>query len=88
MDRYNQSDTRVFEGLIQPDETERLLNGARPSHRTLDWEKQYASAIAAFHGNGFLVLVDDRQITELDEAVDLRPQTQVTFLKLVPLIGG
>jgi hypothetical protein len=88
VDRFNHSDSRVFQGLIQPQETERILNGERPSHRFLDWEKQYASAIGAFRGNGFLVLVDDRQITELDETIRLQPQTKVTFLKLVPLIGG
>lgn len=88
VDRYNHSDTGVFQGLIQPGETERILNGARPSHRLLDWEKQYATAIGAFQGNGFLVLVDDRQITELDEPIHLQPQTKITFLKLVPLIGG
>ena len=35
-----------------------------------------------------MVLVDDRQITELDETIHLTEQTKVTFLKLVPLIGG
>jgi hypothetical protein len=88
VDRFNHSDSTVFRGLIQPEETERILNGARPSHRFVDWEKQYANAITAFQANGFLVLVDDRQVTELDDTVHLEPQTKVTFLKLVPLIGG
>ena len=87
VDRFNRSDSKVFEGLIQPEETERILNGT-PRPRHVDWEKQYAGAIAAFQANGFLVLVDDRQITELDETVHLEPRTKVTFLKLVPLIGG
>jgi hypothetical protein len=54
----------------------------------LDWQKQFAKAIASFNGNGFLVFIDDRQINDLDEAIHLTPETQVTFLKLVPLIGG
>jgi hypothetical protein len=88
VDRFNRSESEVFQGLVQPEETERVLNGVRPTHRFLDWEKQYAIAISAFESNGFLVLVDDQQITELDEAVHLQPQTKVSFLKLVPLIGG
>jgi hypothetical protein len=88
VDRYNHSDAKTFRGLIQPEATERILNGERPLERLLDWEKQYAHATAAFQTNGFLVMVDDRQIMELDEPVILEPQSKVTFLKLVPLIGG
>jgi hypothetical protein len=88
VDRFNQSESEVFRGLVQPEETERLLNGVRPSHRFLDLEKQLKTAIAAFQSNGFLVMVNDCQVTELDEVIELQPETQVTFLKLVPLIGG
>ncbi|WP_329022428.1 hypothetical protein [Streptomyces sp. NBC_00690] len=45
-------------------------------------------AIKAFGRNGFLVLVGERQISELDEVVCLAKTTEVTFLKLVPLVGG
>ena len=34
------------------------------------------------------MLVDDRQVDELDEEIEIRPDTTVTFLKLVPLLGG
>jgi hypothetical protein len=87
VERFNESDTEVFRGLIQPEETERILNGVR-ERPVLDWRKQYARAITAFEGNGFLVLVDDRQITGLDETIRLTAHTKVAFLKLVPLIGG
>lgn len=87
VERFNHSDFEVFRGLIQPEETERILNGMR-QRPFLDWRKQYAKAITAFRGNGFLVLVDDRQVTDLDETLHLTGQTKVAFLKLVPLIGG
>jgi len=87
VERFNRSDIEVFRGLIQPEETERILNGVR-ERPVLDWQKQYARALAAFQGNGFLVFVDDRQITDLDETVHLTAQTKVAFLKLVPLMGG
>ncbi|MFJ3907247.1 hypothetical protein EDE04_2730 [Streptomyces sp. 2132.2] len=53
-----------------------------------DAEQQAELALAAFRRGGFLVLVGDRQVTELDEVVDLPPGTEVTFLKLVALVGG
>jgi hypothetical protein len=42
----------------------------------------------AFYTNGFILLVDDRQVDELEEEIEIRPHTTVTFLKLVPLVGG
>ena len=85
--RFNAMEREEFRGLIQPEESERILNGAR--ERPLpDWEKQFAKAITAFRGNGFLVLIDGCQITDLDETIRLTAQTQITFLKLVPLVGG
>jgi hypothetical protein len=87
VERFNRSEVEVFRGLVQPDETERILNGVR-ERPVLDWEKQFAKAIAAFQGNGFLILVDDRQIVDLDESIQIHAQTKVAFLRLVPLIGG
>jgi hypothetical protein len=84
---FNETGSEVFRGLVQPDESERMLNGVR-ARPVLDWEKQFAKAIAAFKGNGFVVLLDERQITDLDETLHLTPQSQLTFLKLVPLMGG
>ena len=85
--RFNETGAEVFRGLVQPDESERILNGVR-ERPVLDWEKQFAKAIVAFKGNGFVVLLDERQITDLDETLHLTPQSQLTFLKLVPLMGG
>ncbi|MFE3583293.1 hypothetical protein [Streptomyces vinaceus] len=53
-----------------------------------DAEQQAELALTAFRRGGFLVLVGDRQVTELDEVLDLPPGTEVTFLRLVALAGG
>jgi hypothetical protein len=87
VERFNRSDIPVFRGLVEPRETERILNGVR-ERPVLDWEKQFDKALTSFQGNGFLVFVDDRQITDLDQSLQLTAQTKVAFLKLVPLIGG
>lgn len=86
---YNTRQPEVFRGLVQPTDTERTLNGYKlRKPRQINWEKQFDKAIAAFLGNGFLILVDDEQVTELDEEITIAPETAVTFLKLVPLVGG
>jgi hypothetical protein len=86
---YNALLPSRFRGLVQPEQTERTLKGERLAPpRKLDWERQFDRALKAFRGNGFLVLVDDRQVDDLDSEVTLRPESQVTFLRLVPLVGG
>lgn len=81
--------------LVQPSELEEQLNGPRDAapgrqarRREVDWKKQYEIACDAFDRGGFLVLVDDEQKTELDDEIVIKPGTEVTFLKLMPLVGG
>jgi hypothetical protein len=89
VERYNESLPEIYQGLVQPEETERILNGYRmQTRRRLDWEAQFRQACYSFRSNGFLVLVDDRQVTELDEPFDLHDESCVSFVKLVPLVGG
>lgn len=56
--------------------------------RTVDPEQAFEQALRAFEGNGVLVLVGERQVQTLDERVTVRPGDAVTFLRLVPLVGG
>ncbi|MET9298799.1 MULTISPECIES: hypothetical protein [Micromonospora] len=53
-----------------------------------DPEERSRTTLDAFGRNAFVVLVDDRQVTALDEKVRLHAGSRVTFLKLVPLVGG
>lgn len=86
---YNAQGVDVFYGLVQPTDAERALNGYRlRAPRRLDWEAQYAKAVEAFERRGYIMLVNDQQVTDLDAIVDLRAGAEVTFLKLVPLVGG
>jgi len=89
VDEFNREQSDVFSGLIQPTDAERVLNGYRlKSRRQLNWEHQYAKALEAFEKNGFFVIVDGRQVEDLDEVIPLRESSEVHFLKLVPLVGG
>lgn len=78
-----------FFGLVQPTDTERELNGYRMANpRRVDPDKQTDAALAGFERGKILLLVDDRQVDELDAVVTLHQGSTVTFLKLVPLVGG
>ena len=80
--------------LVPPAPEERDLGFDRPARekerraRRLDWHRQAEVALEAFERNGFLLLVDDRQVESLTEEIRIRAETQVVFLKLVPLMGG
>lgn len=86
---FNTSQPAVFRMLVQPSHAERTLNGFKfQKPRFVDPVEQYEKAIEAFEGNGFIVLVDDYQVQNLEDEIALHPETSVTFLKLVPLVGG
>ena len=89
VEAFNRAPPEVFHGLVQPTDTERVLNGYRLREpRLLDAREQVASAERAFERNGFLMLVGERQVEELDEEIVITPGLSVTFLRLVPLVGG
>ncbi|MFG6096162.1 hypothetical protein D0962_15615 [Leptolyngbyaceae cyanobacterium CCMR0082] len=86
---FNAKQPDVFTGLVQPTETEQTLNGYKlRKPRKINWEAQFEKAITAFQSNGFIILVDDEQVTELEDEITIAPETSVTFMKLVPLVGG
>ncbi|WP_067181696.1 hypothetical protein [Microtetraspora niveoalba] len=87
--RHNAAPSHHFRGLVEPADAEAELNGYRMrTPRKLDWEKQADAAEAAFARNGFLLLIGDRQILDLDTEIDLIADPVVSFVKLVPLVGG
>jgi hypothetical protein len=86
---YNARHPAVFRSLVQSAGAELTPNGyTLRESRHVDAEAQYLLALKAFGGNGFVVLVGDRQVEDLHAEVDLPAGAEVTFLKLVPLVGG
>ncbi|WP_324679168.1 hypothetical protein [Hymenobacter sp. GOD-10R] len=86
---YNQRQSDTFHGLVQPTDSERVLNGYRVrSAKQIDAEQQVYRALEAFEQNGFFVLVNDRQVESLDEEVWLGTGATASFVKLTPLVGG
>jgi len=86
---YNQREPEYFRGLVEPSAAERILNGYKlKAKRKIDWEDQFKRAVEAFDRNGFFVLVGEHQAESLDEQFDVAVDTEVSFVKLVPLVGG
>ncbi len=54
----------------------------------VDWRAEFEVALRAFESNGFFLIVGDEQVTELEHQLVVGPDTRVTFLRLVPLVGG
>ena len=86
---FNNKESELYNGLVQPTDTERTLNGFKfRTRRNLDWQEQFDKAVEGFQRNAFILLVDDLQVDDLDQVIAISPETQVTFVKLVPLVGG
>jgi len=83
----------TFRGLVQPTDAEKVLNGDRTEYRLkkrrdIDWKQQFEKALEAFDHNGFFLIVDDKQAESLDQEVVIGRDTQVSFVRLLPLVGG
>jgi hypothetical protein len=92
-DFNSKTNERVFRGLVQPTDAERVLNGARPEyrlkqHRQIEWKPQFEKALEAFNRNGFFILVNDKQAESLDQEFEVGAGSQISFVKLTLLVGG
>ena len=94
VDDYNRAQrdkkaTTRYLGLVKPSELETDLNGPMTKRaREVDWKKQFDLATEAYENKRILVLVGDHQTETLDEEIDLSRNAEVTFLRLVLLVGG
>jgi hypothetical protein len=89
IENYNHKLPDYFNGLVEPSDAERTLNGFKlKPKQIIDIEKQVYVALEAFQKNSFFVLVDNQQLEELDQRVHLNSQSTISFVKLTPLIGG
>lgn len=72
--------------LAQPAERVARLKKSAPKSKISVEENHVAAALKSFDDHSYLLLVDDRQIERLDEMVDLKDGSVVTFLRLTPEI--
>ena len=89
VENYNNKLPEYFNGLVEPTDAEKTLNGYKLKNRKLiDAEKQVYVALDAFQKNGFFVLIDNQQSESLEQQVELSDNTAISFIKLTPLVGG
>ncbi len=89
VDTYNNRMPEYFKGLVQPCDAERTLNGYKlKEKRKVDSEKQCLVAWDAFQKNGFFMLIDNIQSESLEQMVVINTNTNISFIKLTPLVGG
>jgi hypothetical protein len=86
---YNRRKDGAYRGLVQPTDAEVALNGyAVKPGREINWNTQFEKACEAYERNRVLILAGNRQTTSLDETIELSRGSEVSFLRLVPLVGG
>lgn len=84
--KYQVAGVNYKNSLIVPDEIEKRLNGkAAPE---IDVEKQIYVALDAFNKNGFFILIDNEQAESLDQKYLIDRESEISFVKLTPLVGG
>lgn len=96
-DAYCNQDDRPCQAPLMPVPfIELLLNGPRRtglastegSDTDQPLDEKIQTALKAFEDNAFLLLVDETQIETLDTEIVLTPGSIVTFIQLIPLVGG
>jgi hypothetical protein len=86
--RHDGRQTRSFIIKIAQDSQEARLNSSININGELEIEAECERAITEFILRRYIMLLDDRQIDDIDEGVGLRPDSEVVFIYLVPLKGG
>jgi enoyl-CoA hydratase/carnithine racemase len=83
--------TRSFLIAFEPSSPEAALNAPRSPKRRqeiFDEQAEYDRAILAFEKRQFIMLLDERQIENLDDEFGLTGANEIVFLYLTPLVGG
>ncbi len=62
--------------------------GGNDLQQEVDVDEAIAAALQAFTDGLYFVFLDEQQQEHLDDIVTLQPDSQLLFLRLVPLVGG
>ncbi len=67
--------------LIPPTTCQSQSETGTEDRPLLDWQRHYKQAIKAFEKRSYIVIVDNKQVTQLDSQVQLTSESSVTFFK-------
>ncbi len=90
VEKYNIARVATPPGESYTTIEEKLLNPRRQDKRFAPAEcaVEVEKALIAFQTNQIFLLIDGKQASELSEEIEPTSSSKVTFLKLVPLVGG
>lgn len=74
--------------IAQAVERGKVDMGGRDLEQEIEPQAAVDNALQAFEDGLYFVFIDDEQQQELDKEVYLQPNSEVMFLRLVPLVGG
>ena len=75
---FNLRKDNIFNGLVQPTESEVTLNGFRlKERRQIDWQRQYEKAVEAFEATRIIVLIDDKQAESIEQMMTTLSSAQI-----------
>lgn len=82
--------TRIFskEQIEQGAAAGRVDMGGRDLQQEVDSAQAVGAALTAFEDGLYFVFLDGAQQKSLNQQLFLKPDSQVTFIRLVPLVGG
>ncbi len=78
----------TFAGLFSPQTDNQDCKDHPKAAVPLSSNEQLEIACKAFSSNKFILLINDQQTTDLEQEIVVTPVTKVTFIRLVPLVGG
>jgi hypothetical protein len=87
---HNEQQYKRCNGLGEVNKIEETLNTCliNGKKRRVDVDALIVAALNGFESNSFVLLVDERQVHELNEVIDISREPRITFIRLVPLVGG
>lgn len=89
VEKYNTHKEDYFNGLVQPTDSEKILNGYKMKEKkAIDPDIQVKKALEAFNSNGFFIIANNRQLENLEDHILVNANLEISFIKLVQLVGG
>jgi len=91
--KERQAEKRLLKALTTKEMAEGLARGkidagGRDLDQVVDPDQAVAVALQAFADGLYLVVLDDRELRDLDDPVVLRPDSRVCFIRMAMLAGG
>ena len=87
--RFNLERPVVFRALVRPADADETAQGFRMRrHRDVDADAQIRAALEACASGSLTVHIDGKAVLDIDAPVALNAESQVTFISLMPVVGG